>query len=198
MRGRSLGVWGGGMVLLALLLVAPSALGELAFADGQWRLELSGMSGLHMGSRDRSGDLLVTGTVDYEFPASSRCTLGLRLMPLFFYEQDNGDSNGRWWDEGAGNDHNVWGAGFGLTGRVYSVKDEYRGWFGEIQANVILHDEQIRGNGANLNFLTGVGVGYEFKCDWHAVVKVQHISNASLDGDNDGANVLGIGIGYRF
>ena len=178
--------------------VAAPAGAELDFDAGQWRLELSGLSGVHSGSTDRSGDLLITGTVDYEFPATEHTTLGLRLMPLLVYGQDT--PNDRWCEEDdtdayAGD--TVWGAGFGLTGRVY-VKREYRGLFFEGQANMLLHAEKVVGNSANVNFLTGVGVGYKFKCDWHVVMKYEHISNANLGEDNDGANVLGLGVGYTF
>lgn len=187
----------GALAVVALVMALP-AWGELDFEAGKWRLELSGLSGVHSGSTDRSGDLLVTGTVDYEFPATEHTTLGLRLMPLFLYGQDAPDDC--CWDDDNDNEYDggtVWGAGVGLTGRLY-VKGDYRGLFFEGQANVVVHDEKVVGNSANVNFLTGVGMGYKFQCDWHVVVKYEHISNADLGDENDGANVLGLGVGYTF
>ena len=82
-------LWG-----LALALVSGSAWAGLDMDSGQWRLELSGLSGVHSGSTDRSGDFLMLGTVEYEIPASPRCTLGLRLLPLLLYNQSDEPSGG--------------------------------------------------------------------------------------------------------
>ncbi len=186
------------ILALAFLALSTSAWAELDFDAGKWRLELSGMGGVHSGSTDRSGDTLITGTLDYEFPASGHTTLGLRLMPLLVYGQDGAEQC--WLDDEDYDDYagsTVWGAGLGLTGRVYAKRD-YRGLFVEGQANVLVHDDKIVGNSASVNFLTGVGLGYKFKCDWHLVVKYEHISNAGLGDENAGANLVGFGVGYTF
>lgn len=168
--------------LLSLALGAP-AHGDIRFKDGHWRLELSGAVGVHQ-RRDRTGDRMVTGIVEYEFPATARATLGLRLLPLFVYDEDDDDT--------------ILGAGFGVGARLYQKKNEYRGLFAEVEANTLIHESRIERNSSNIDFLIGFGVGYQFKSDWHAVAQYRHISNAGLEDKNSGANALGIGIGYRF
>lgn len=165
---------------------APAAHAGIEWKEGWWQAELATGFGLHSGRRSRSGDILVVGAVDYEIPASPRATLSLRAMPLFGYAQaERGEDS-------------LWGAGFGLAGRFYQVKDEYRGWFAEVQAGVLGHDGNIDGNTASINFLTGAGVGYQFKNDWHTTLKFQHLSNAGLGESNAGANSIGLAVGFRF
>lgn len=169
--------------------------------EGMWRLELNNDFGVHQGSRDRSGDYSFNGIVEYEVPATPRTTLGLRLMPLFVYTQDDENDHrifDRIFEDNDDTDDTVWGGGFGLGGRIYSVKDEYRGWFGEIGVTALLHSNEFNGNNSNINFISAFGVGYQFKSDWHVQVHYQHISNASLGSENSGANSLGLGLGYRF
>jgi hypothetical protein len=175
----------------------------LQLDEGMWRIELNNDFGVHQGSRDRSGDYGLIGFVDYEVPASSRATLGLRLMPLFVYTQDDENEDhrilrGLFYDGDNEDDDTVWGAGLGLVGRIYQVKNEYRGWYGEVGVTAFVHDNRFLGNSSNLNFLSTFGVGYQFKSNWHIQAHYQHISNASLGSRNSGANTLGIGIGYRF
>lgn len=174
------------LVLTALVAagLASAAGADIKFDQGRWRLELSGSAGIHSGSTDRGGDILATGSLEYEFPASKRTTLGLRLLPLFMYAQDDDD--------------NVLGAGFGLAGRIYQHAEEYRGWFGELELSALGHDDKFEGNSANLNFLTGVGVGYKFKSNWHAALRYEHISNAGLGENNAGANTVGLAVGFTF
>ena len=182
--------------VLAAVLCCAAANGEMQFDEGRWRLELSGWGATDTGGG--SDGWLTTGTVDYEFPATPHLTLGLRMMPLLVYGQDDVDGD---WDCLCRDDHGgdtVWGAGAGLTLRLYQVPGEYRGLFGEIQTNVLAHDGHFNGNGSNVNFLSAIGIGYQFRNDWHATLKFGHISNAGLDDDNSGTNVLGLGIGYRF
>lgn len=186
----------------ALLLCAAPASAGLDMKEGMWRLELNNDFGVHQGSQDRSGDYSINGIVEYEVPATPRTTLGLRLMPLFAYSQD-GDDDYRHFrkifdDNGSDDGGTVWGGGFGLAGRVYQVKDEYRGWYGEASVSTLLHSNEFNGNNSNINFATGLGVGYQFKSDWHVQLHYQHISNGSLGTKNSGANSLGIGVGYRF
>jgi hypothetical protein len=183
-------------VALTVSLAAVSAWGEAAFDQGHWRLELSGLAGLDVGGSDSTGSFLTSTAVEYEFPFSARCTLGLRLMPLFVYAQDTpGDGLCR---HAQYDDSSVVGGGAGLALRVYSRNGEYRGWFGEAQVNALGHDGQFNKNSSNLNFLSGIGVGYKFANDWHTVLRIEHISNARLGNDNAGTNLLGLGVGYSF
>lgn len=172
------------LMVLVAIGISIGASADIQFDQGRWRLELSGSAGIHSGSTDRQGNVLATGSLEYEFPASKRTTLGLRLLPLFLYAQDDDD--------------NVFGAGFGLTGRIYQHAEEYRGWFGELELSALGHDEKIEGNSANLNFLTGVGIGYKFKSNWHAALRYEHISNAGLGEHNAGANAVGLAVGFTF
>lgn len=195
--GRGIRVFGA--ILAACLLCLPARAG-LDMKEGKWRLELNNDFGVHQGSRDRSGDYTLNGIVEYEVPATSRATLGLRLMPLFLYDQEDTEHHRyrRVFDDNHDEDNTVYGGGVGLAGRIYQVKDEYRGLYGEIGVTALVHGNQIDGNNSNINFLTSFGVGYQFKKDWHVQFHYQHISNASLESRNSGANSLGLGIGYRF
>lgn len=166
------------------VMLATAAYADLDFDAGRWRLEISGAKGIHSGSRDRTGDFLVTGSVEYEFPATPHTKLGLRMLPLFLYDPDEYAT--------------VAGAGFGLSGRLYQHAEEYRGLFAELEASAVLHDDKIVGNSANLNFLTGVGIGYKFRNDLHAAIRYEHISNAGLGHQNAGANTVGLAIGFTF
>jgi len=187
---------------VALCAIALPASAGLDIEEGKWRLELNTDFGVHQGSRDRSGDFGFNAVVEYEVPATSRTTLGLRLMPLFLYTQDDTrehDFLSRVFDEQRHEDGgSVYGAGLGLAGRIYQIKDEYRGWYGELAFTTLVHEDTFNGNSSNLNFMTGLGVGYQFKSDWHVQFHYQHISNASLGNRNSGTNTLGLGIGYRF
>jgi len=185
-------------IMVTSLAVVTAASAEIQFDEGQWRLELSGGTGVHSGSTDRSSNLLVQAAVEYEFPATPRCTLGLRLLPIFVYDQEDDLETDAWRDHDRYKGDRVCGAGFGVTGRVYQVKEKYRGFFTEAEVLAVAHKDLIDGNSSKLNFLTGVGVGYKCKADWHVVFKYEHISNASLGRHNAGANSLGIGIGYTF
>jgi hypothetical protein len=189
------------IVAIGSFLLAMPAHAGLDLEEGMWRLELNNDFGVHQGSRDRAGDYSLSGSVDYEVPATSRTTLSLRLMPLFLYTQnDDGDERRRLLRrfDNQDNGDTVWGAGLGIVGRIYQVKDEYRGWYGEVGATALGHNNEFAGNTSNLNFITTLGVGYQFKSDWHVQLHYQHISNASLGSRNAGANSLGVGIGYRF
>lgn len=193
-----------GVCALGIAVVFSShAAAELQFDEGHWRLELSAGLGIHSGSQDRTGDVLVTGTVEYEFPATQRTTLGLRLLPLLVYVQD--DSNRRdwldWeeWDEPRiGDGDTVFGAGAGLSYRIYTQKQTYRGLFFEVSGVALGHVNKINGNDSNFNFLTGGGVGYKFKNDFHTILKYEHISSAGIGSPNRGVNTVGLGFGYSF
>lgn len=175
---------------LALVLISTMV---FAFAPalsaegtGLWRLELSGGPGMPVGNRDRDDDYLVKGTVEYEIPKTPHLSLGLRLLPFFVYDQNQDDED------------TVYGAGAGVGGRMYSVASEYRGLFAELNAHVIGHENRFAGNSSNLNFLTGIGVGYKCTQGWHTVLKWEHISNANLSEHNSGVDVVTLGVGYTF
>ncbi len=173
------------VVLWVFVCVLPVA-AEIQWGDGRWQAELSGSAGIHSGGKSRSGDYMLKAQLEYEAPFSSRCTLGLRLLPLFVYDQaERGEDT-------------VWGAGVGLGLRLYSVPDEYRGWFLEGGAHALAHKNKISGNSSNINFLTGIGAGYKFEAGWHSVLRWEHISNANLGRHNAGANVLTLGVGCSF
>ncbi len=175
-------------VLLALVvaMITLPVAAEAAWCDGKWRVELTGGTGIHSGGSDRSGDYMLRAAVEYEIPATARCTLGLRLLPLFVYEQNERDED------------TVWGAGAGVAARIYSVADEHRGFFAELGAHALGHKRRIADNSSNINFLTGVGVGYKCKAGWHTVARWEHISNANLGRDNAGANLVSLGVGFTF
>jgi hypothetical protein len=167
--------------IAALFCCLPAA-AELQFDEGRWRLELSGGAGIHSGQQDRTGDQLYEVNIEYEFPATQHMTLGLRLYPSFIY---------------AGPE-TVWGAGAGLSAKIYQKPVEYRGVFVEAFGNAIGHSPQFEGNSSNFNFLIGAGLGYKFQNDWHVVLKYEHISNASIGDRNRGINTIGLGVGFTF
>ncbi|HDP34595.1 MAG TPA: acyloxyacyl hydrolase [Candidatus Hydrogenedentes bacterium] len=174
------------VLLVVFFASALPVAAEVQWHDGRWQLELSGSAGIHSGSSDRSGDYMLKGLVEYEVPFAPRWTLGLRALPVFVYEQD---------DRG---EDTVWGGGAGLGLRVYSAKEEYRGWFAELGAHALGHKHRFADNNSNLNFLTSAGIGYKCKAGWHSAVRWEHISNAGIGSDNSGVNVITLGIGYAF
>jgi opacity protein-like surface antigen len=199
-------VWsliGAAVCLAALLVPATAADAEVRFKEGHWRLELSGGLGLDSGSEDRQGDVLIQGSAEYEFPATKRLTLGLRLLPIMVYTQDDesdGHHHHHWFDDDGRPDagDTVVGGGFGFTTRIYQKAEEYRGLFFEVEGLALLHGGELDGNSSNFNFLTGAGLGYKFKNDWHTVLKFEHISNAGIGEHNRGTNVVSLGVGYSF
>lgn len=154
--------------------------------DASWRFEVAGGGALPGGSRkaERDGDIMFTGTVDYEIPFMAYGAFGPRLMPIFVYDQRRADV--------------LVGGGGGLAIRVYHVKDEQRGFFLEGEALVLGHYHRFRKDGSHIDFITGGGVGYKCRAGWHAIVKFEHISNAGISSDNSGVNVLSAGIGWSF
>lgn len=171
---------------LAIAALAAPAAGEVKFEEGRWRLELSGGYGVDSGGERRQDDLLLLGSLDYEFPVTRRTSLGLRLLPLFVYDQDEHGED------------TVWGGGVGLACRIYQHAEEYRGFFGELAANALGHSGRFAGNDSNINFLSSAGLGYQFQSDWHVVLRYQHISNAGLGDENAGANAVVLGLGFSF
>jgi hypothetical protein len=156
------------------------------FAEGRWRVEMGAATGFHSGRRDRSGDMVVKGSIEYEWPVYARGTLGLKTYPLFTYLQDEPSET-------------LWGGGFGVAARIYQNKESRDGFYVEGGANVIFHSNHIEGNSATMDFLLEGGVGYQFpRTDWHVALQVQHISNGGLFDYNAGANSVGLAAGYTF
>lgn len=149
-------------------------------------LELSGGPDIELGGTDRSGDFLLKSIVEFEKPVGSHFSLGLRLLPLFLYEQKNRG------------DDTVWGGGLGFGVRFYFEKESYRGFYLEANTHAIGHKGRIEGNSSNLNFLSAFGVGYGFQNGLHTVLRYEHISNAGLGRRNRGADVITLGVGFRF
>jgi len=170
-------------VALAVIVLAMPAFGESRFDEGRWRLELTGLNVFDSPGRHKDGQRYFTGSVEYEFPVSRRGKLGLRLYPLFFHEGS----------------HPIYGAGAGLSARVYQHAEEYTGLFGEVGVSALWHSREFHDNSTRVNFLSEAGIGYQFrKSDWHVTLKVEHISNAGLGGDNAGLNGVGLAVGYTF
>ena len=180
-----------GSLLVAALVAPMITAGEdtygviVGFRDGRWRTEVGVSTGFHSGNRSRTGDMLVTGNVEYEWPVFARCSLGLRAYPLFLYHQNDPSDT-------------LWGGGIGTVGRVYQNAGDRNGWFGEAGAGVIWHTNHIEGNSATMDFLLEAGVGYQFKNNWHVTLQASHLSNAGLSDNNAGANSLGLAVGFTF
>lgn len=184
-------------VLVSILAVtalglfdAPAAVADeqkgLDWRNGKVRLELQGMAALRSGRRSRSGDIGFHFAVEYEMPATPRLTFSARAIPFFYYDQDD-----------SGED-TVTGAGLGVGIRVYQVREEYRGFFWELNTNLIGQSGEFEGNSGDYNFLLATGGGYKFKGPWHVSAKFQHISNAGLASHNSGINTITFGLGYSF
>jgi len=196
---------------LVAVLVAMVAPGALAEGKGNWRLQLSTQMGVASGSVDRDGDVLVSTTVEYELPATPHITLGIRLLPVFYYGQDEQD-RGRLRDGDFDIDFDdfklsfgrerggdtVFGAGVGLGARVYTKAETHTGFFLEAGVNALGHSGRFNGNSSNINFMSGAAIGYQLAGGFNASLRFDHISNAGLGDDNSGSNVLGLGLGFRF
>lgn len=148
------------------------------------RLELG--SSMRIGhSSDETDGVLLSSIFDVGKELSPRTTLSLRLMPFFAYIQEN-------------NVEDVAGLGVGGAFRFFFTKNQEKGFFTEIHEIVCLHEHKFEGNSSNLNFFSGIGLGYKFCPNWDMILRFGHISNANLKDDNDETNILGINVGYTF
>lgn len=194
-------------VLVALAALASAGAAHADFQDGRWRVQVSAQAGVESGGVDRSGDVLAMGTVEYEVPLTAHVCYSLKLVPVFGYFQDDEDVNGIL-DGEAGADldalcddeggDSVVGAGVGLGLRVYQKAEEKRGIFLDLGLHALGHAGEFNGNSSNLNFMSGIGLGYQWRNGLSAQLHFDHISNAGLGDENSGTNVLGLGLGYRF
>jgi hypothetical protein len=165
------------IILASTILLLCGAAAAGGFHDGRWRLDLSPQAAFNS-----EADAVLIGSLEYEFPAYPHGTLGLRLIPLFIG-----------WD-----DNTIFGAGVGIATRVYANKEKLNGLYGELALSSILQSECFCNNDSRVNFISEAGVGYKFTNDWHAGLKIQHLSNAGLCDDNGGLNTFGISAGYTF
>lgn len=174
---------------VALSAIGPADAAEEPRAGARWRLEFGAYAGLHTGGADRSGDYYGMATFEYERPLSRHAAVGLRTIPVFIYSQDGRAEDADW----------IAGIGAGVAARIYANGDTYDGLFGEVIVSALWHNHRFYENASNLNFVSEIGVGYQFTDnEWHVALKAQHISNAGLGEDNDGVNAVGIAVGFTF
>lgn len=184
------------IVLLLLSLLTPAQaeansvtdffgdIKDLNWEDGRLRIEGQGWTGTRSGRRSRRDDWSVVGTIEKEFALYHQLTVGVRAIPLFYYDED---------DTGV----EIWAAGGGVSLRWY--KDEAMdGWFVEFYESLLAQSDKFEGNTGSLNFMSEVGIGYEFNSNWHISAKWRHLSNAGLAERNSGVNGFGFGVGYSF
>lgn len=185
-----------GIAMACLMAPATANAGDgpvFEWQQADWRLELSALTGLDSGRRDRVGDLNGAIVFDYEVPFASeatvldRATLGFRLRPLMYYHQDNYDD-----------DENIFAAGAGLALRIYQHKSTRSGFFAEGAIELLGQTGKFEGNSGAFNFLDQIGVGYQSEKQWFVTLRFQHASNAGLAGDNAGVNSVGVAAGFRF
>jgi len=159
---------------------------QTKWEDGRLRFEGQAWSGIRSGGRSRTDDYGVAATVEKEFALGHKLSAGLRAIPLFFVSESDGLD---------GSD--ILGAGLGISIRYY-FEEVQDGLFVEFFESVIGQFDTFRGNSGRMNFMTEIGVGYEFENDWHIALKWRHISNAGFANRNAGVNAIGIGIGFSF
>jgi len=191
--GRSGRIWTFGVLsVFAALATTPADARGLDFDEGRVRIEVAGACNLYSGKTDRDGDYYLTGSIEYETPVLERLTLGLRFMPAFLYHEHRDKC------EGASSE-TIYGAGLGVTARVYQNKGDRDGLFGEAGAAALWHSRYFERNTSRVNFVTEIGVGYKFpERNWHVGVKFQHASNGGLASRNAGINGLALAVGYTF
>ncbi len=175
---------------------------DIQWEDGRYRLELQGWTATRSGRRGRTGDYGTAGTIEREFVFGSKTSIGLRAIPLFFVREDDHDTFEDFDGDGLyehrlyeGND--IVGAGVGIAIHHY-FRDIQDGWYFEFYESFFAQSEKFQGNSGNFNFMSEIGIGYEFENDWHIAAKWRHMSNAGIADKNAGINSVGIGIGFSF
>ncbi|GEM_PF-1297097 len=148
------------------------------------RLEISPSFRVGHEGKDTDG-ILLSSSFDIGKELSPRTTLSLRLLPVFGYIQE-------------GNIDNLIGLGVGGALRIYFRHNQEKGFFTEIHEVILLHENKFEGNTSNINFYSSIGLGYQFCSHWDMLLKFGHISNANIKEENEGINILGLGIGYSF
>ena len=153
--------------------------------DGRWRVEASAAAGA-FGERpvNRDGDSYYTASIEYEIPIFERFTIGPRLYPMVLYHEYSHPL--------------MYAPALGIAGRVYSNAADRRGFFCELGAASMWQSRYLEKNTSRHNFLLVLGVGYQFKNRLHTTLSVQHMSNAYTASQNNGVNMVGLGLGYTF
>lgn len=159
-------------------------IGDLNWEDGRLRIEGQGWTGTRSGRRSRTNDWSVVATVEKEFDLGHQLTVGLRAIPLFYYDEHRTDTE-------------IWAAGGGVSLRYYT-QEAMDGWFVEYYESLLGQSGEFRGNSGIFNFMSEIGVGYEFDNNWHVTAKWRHLSNAGLALRNSGVNGIGIAVGFSF
>jgi hypothetical protein len=175
--------------LCAAFFSAEAQAGKILIKDGHWRLELQGMIGTNGGKGDHADDMYVVGQVEYEVPAFRRSAFGLKIIPLFLFDQD---------DQDTGEKDTIVGGGIGVAYRIYQHAESRDGFYLEGSISVLFHSPRFEDNTGDINFLSEVGLGYKFENAWHVAVKWEHISNGSTSRKNAGVNSVGLGVGKTF
>jgi lipid A 3-O-deacylase len=68
---------------------------------------------------------------------------------------------------------------------------------GETDVTGTPEEANWKSRGSELVFRTGFGVGYHINEKWSAALTFAHVSNADLAEPNEGANDVGLRLGYR-
>ena len=158
---------------------------EYGWDAGRVRLEGTAAGSWYSGRQQRGGDVSFRILVDYEIPVREHFTVGPRVMPFMFYNENHAGDN----------DIYAFGIGFVLRGYV---REDCRGFYGELGSMGIAQTDKFEGNSGGCNFMEEIGIGYLFKSDWSLSLKAGHISNAGLADHNSGVNWGSLGVGYSF
>lgn len=138
---------------------------------------------------DREEDYFLLASAEYEWPIQEQMTLAARGYPLFFYNLRGSEKDEK---------EDILGVGMGVALRFYPDGIKSKGPYGEIGSAVLWHDNHMPDNGSSVNFLSDLGVGYDFGNSWAATLKIFHLSNAGLDDENSGFDGLAFGISKTF
>jgi Lipid A 3-O-deacylase (PagL) len=96
----------------------------------------------------------------------------------------------------------AYGAGFNLLGRHYLAAGRAFRPFITLGAGLVVSNEKIPPNVANLNFTPQVGFGYLFSDRllnvYSLEVRFHHLSNGGLESPNPGINSVVVQFGVRF
>lgn len=173
-----------------IIIFGSSCLAEgFDFDNGWWNVELQGARPFGFNTIHKQ-DYYFTGFVEYEFPAWESLTVGLRGYPLlYFYEKYDAH----------GEENRIFGAGVGISSRLYWNKEDHDGLFLELASSPLLLSDQLEENSSSLVFMNEIGAGYRFPdSGWHLSVKFAHTSNANLGDHNRGVDAFVFGLGFRF
>lgn len=178
---------GGGVTWLVLVSLAlapwagawpPSRARADAGTGARLRVELWG------GNTFRSDgvwlhDAYAVHALELEWMVFGPISMGLRLLPILAYFGSEP----------------IIGSGLGVTNRIYSSRDGTGVYFG-LASCVVVHSDRFEGNSSNVNFLSSIDLGYQFRHSRYRIgVKLEHVSNANLATQNRGWNGLSALVG---